>query len=49
MDFERYRGATLLTPNLAEFEAVVGGCDTDEILVDRAEALRESLISMGYS
>ena len=43
VDFERYRGATLLTPNLAEFEAVVGGCDTDEILVDRAEALRASL------
>ena len=42
-DFERYRGATLLTPNLAEFEAVVGGCDTDETLVDRAEALRASL------
>ena len=43
VDFERYRGATLLTPNLAEFEAVVGGCDTDEALVDRAEALRVSL------
>ena len=43
VDFERYRGATLLTPNLAEFEAIVGGCDTDEILVDRAEALRASL------
>ncbi|TNH04297.1 bifunctional D-glycero-beta-D-manno-heptose-7-phosphate kinase/D-glycero-beta-D-manno-heptose 1-phosphate adenylyltransferase HldE [Testudinibacter sp. TR-2022] len=25
-DFERYRGATLLTPNLSEFEAVVGHC-----------------------
>lgn len=25
-DFERYRGATLLTPNLSEFEAVVGRC-----------------------
>ena len=23
-DFERYRGATLLTPNMSEFEAVVG-------------------------
>ncbi len=43
LDFERYRGATLLTPNLAEFEAVVGRCDTDETLVERAEALRESL------
>ena len=43
LDFERYRGATLLTPNLAEFEAVVGRCDTDETLVKRAEALRASL------
>jgi len=43
LDFERYRGATLLTPNLAEFEAVVGRCDTDETLVERAEALRASL------
>ncbi len=29
-DFERYRGATLLTPNMSEFEAVVGSCETDE-------------------
>ena len=43
LDFDRYRGATLLTPNLAEFEAVVGHCDTDETLVERAEALRASL------
>jgi len=43
LDFERYRGATLLTPNLSEFEAVVGRCDTDETLVERAEALRSSL------
>jgi D-beta-D-heptose 7-phosphate kinase/D-beta-D-heptose 1-phosphate adenosyltransferase len=30
-DFERYRGATLLTPNLSEFEAV-GGQDEAEIV-----------------
>lgn len=35
-DFERYRGATLLTPNLSEFEAVVGKCKTEEELVERA-------------
>ncbi|WP_373820380.1 bifunctional D-glycero-beta-D-manno-heptose-7-phosphate kinase/D-glycero-beta-D-manno-heptose 1-phosphate adenylyltransferase HldE [Glaesserella sp.] len=29
-DFERYRGATLLTPNMSEFEAVVGVCKDDE-------------------
>ncbi|WP_300004473.1 bifunctional D-glycero-beta-D-manno-heptose-7-phosphate kinase/D-glycero-beta-D-manno-heptose 1-phosphate adenylyltransferase HldE [uncultured Cedecea sp.] len=38
-DFERYRGATLLTPNLAEFEAVVGKCHSEEQLVTRGMAL----------
>ncbi|MDG6786653.1 bifunctional D-glycero-beta-D-manno-heptose-7-phosphate kinase/D-glycero-beta-D-manno-heptose 1-phosphate adenylyltransferase HldE [Glaesserella parasuis] len=32
-DFERYRGATLLTPNMSEFEAVARHCrDEDEIV-----------------
>lgn len=34
-DFERYRGATLLTPNMAEFEAVVGHCATDDEIVTK--------------
>jgi D-beta-D-heptose 7-phosphate kinase/D-beta-D-heptose 1-phosphate adenosyltransferase len=38
-DFEKYRGATLLTPNLSEFEAVVGECKTDQELVERGLAL----------
>lgn len=38
-DFERYRGATLLTPNLSEFEAVVGRCKGDEELVSRGMKL----------
>ena len=38
-DFARYRGATLLTPNLGEFEAVVGTCQTDEDIEQRARAL----------
>lgn len=43
-DFEPYRGATVLTPNLAEFEAVVGPCGTDDDkLVRRAERLRKHL------
>ncbi len=42
-DLERYRGATLLTPNLSEFEAVVGHCESEEQLLQRGEALRESL------
>lgn len=40
-DFHRYQGATLLTPNLSEFEAVVGKCATDEQLVERGLALLE--------
>jgi len=42
-DFERYRGATLLTPNLSEFEAVVGDCSNEHILVQKGADLLESL------
>ena len=42
-DFERYRGATVLTPNQGELEAVVGACDDDETLIRRAVALRREL------
>src|SRR3569623_1588706 len=38
-DFGIYRGATLVTPNLAEFEAVVGHCRSEDELVDRGMAL----------
>lgn len=38
-DFERYRGATLITPNLSEFEAVVGPAQDDETLVTKARSL----------
>ncbi|HKM95232.1 MAG TPA: bifunctional D-glycero-beta-D-manno-heptose-7-phosphate kinase/D-glycero-beta-D-manno-heptose 1-phosphate adenylyltransferase HldE [Buttiauxella sp.] len=38
-DFSRYRGATLLTPNLSEFEAIVGKCKNDEELVERGMKL----------
>lgn len=40
-DFTRYHGATLLTPNFKEFEAVVGPCPTDAILVEKAEKLMQ--------
>ncbi|MCW8330354.1 bifunctional D-glycero-beta-D-manno-heptose-7-phosphate kinase/D-glycero-beta-D-manno-heptose 1-phosphate adenylyltransferase HldE [Photobacterium sp. SDRW27] len=40
-DFERYRGATLLTPNLSEFEAVVGKVGSDEELVEKGLGLIE--------
>jgi len=40
---EKYRGATLLTPNLSEFESIVGHCATDEELVEKGDALRDRL------
>jgi D-beta-D-heptose 7-phosphate kinase/D-beta-D-heptose 1-phosphate adenosyltransferase len=38
-EFDRYRGASVLTPNLGEFEAVVGPCEDDEALVHQGRAL----------
>jgi len=42
-DFEKYRGATLLTPNRAEFEAVCGSWKTEQELVDKGLTLINSL------
>ncbi len=42
-DFARYRGATVLTPNLAEFEAVVGKVGSTGEIAAQGEALREAL------
>ncbi len=42
-DFSRYRGATLITPNFGEFEAVVGSCTDEQDVARRAEALRRGL------
>ncbi len=42
-EFEKYRGASLLTPNQSEFEAVVGVCDTEEELVSRARKMIDDL------
>jgi D-beta-D-heptose 7-phosphate kinase / D-beta-D-heptose 1-phosphate adenosyltransferase len=42
-NFEPYRGATLLTPNLTEFEAVVGVCRNEQALVDKGAELLEQL------
>lgn len=42
-DFSHYRGATVITPNMSEFEAVVGHCASDEEIVRKGEALREQL------
>lgn len=38
-DFSRYRGATLLTPNLSEFEAVAGRCKNEDELVARGHQM----------
>jgi len=42
-DFSAYRGATLLTPNRGEFEAVVGVCRDEDEFAARAKALCEEL------
>lgn len=42
-DFTRYHGATILTPNFHEFEAVVGKCATEQEVVDKGEALMREL------
>ncbi len=42
-DFSRYAGATLITPNRAELEAVKGKADTEEVLAAQVESLRDSL------
>ena len=42
-DFDKYRHADLLTPNLAEFEAVVGPCQSQAELEKKGKALLERL------
>ena len=43
VDFSRYRGATLITPNLAEFEAVVGPCADEAALAQKGKQLLQEL------
>ncbi len=42
-DFIKYRGATIITPNQSEFEAVAGPCDDNDALVTRGLRLIEDL------
>lgn len=42
-NFERYRGATLLTPNMSEFEAIVGRCKNNKDVEEKGMQLLESL------
>ena len=41
-DFSKYTGATLLTPNMSEFEAVVGRCTSeDEVVSGATQIIRD--------
>jgi rfaE bifunctional protein kinase chain/domain len=42
-DYARYKGATLITPNRAEFREVAGSWKTENDLTRKAEALRREL------
>ncbi|MCF6767191.1 bifunctional D-glycero-beta-D-manno-heptose-7-phosphate kinase/D-glycero-beta-D-manno-heptose 1-phosphate adenylyltransferase HldE [Thiotrichales bacterium 19S11-10] len=42
-DFEPYRGATMITPNMKEFEAVVGACKDENDIRLKALALIKTL------
>jgi D-beta-D-heptose 7-phosphate kinase / D-beta-D-heptose 1-phosphate adenosyltransferase len=42
-DFSRYRQASIITPNLSEFEAVVGECREDSELIERGQNLIAAL------
>ena len=42
-NFWCYRNASVITPNMGEFEAVVGSCPDESTVRERGEALRERL------
>jgi rfaE bifunctional protein kinase chain/domain len=42
-DWERYRGAHLITPNRAELKEVVGGWNSEDQLTAKAQQIREQL------
>ena len=42
-DFQKYMGATIITPNLAEFESVVGASKNEQELVDKGLGLVRDL------
>jgi rfaE bifunctional protein kinase chain/domain len=42
-DYNRYRGATMITPNRAEFREVAGSWKSEEELASKAQRLREDL------
>ena len=42
-DYSRYKGATLITPNMKEFETVAGHCASESEFIIKAHALRAEL------
>ena len=42
-DFDKYRGATAITPNQGEFEAIAGVCEDDAALVAAGNSMVDSL------
>jgi len=40
-DFTKYQGATLITPNMKEFEEVVGPCRNDKEIIEKAQKLAQ--------
>ena len=42
-DFSKYRGATVITPNLSEFESIVGHCASEEELASKGLQLLKDL------
>jgi D-beta-D-heptose 7-phosphate kinase/D-beta-D-heptose 1-phosphate adenosyltransferase len=42
-DFSQYRGVSLITPNLSEFEAIVGKCCDRSVLIERGVRLHQEL------
>jgi rfaE bifunctional protein kinase chain/domain len=42
-DYSRYRGATVITPNRAELQEVIGRWHSEEELLNKAQALRQEL------
>ena len=42
-NFSRYRGATMITPNLSEFEAVAGACNQSDEKISNAAKVMHGL------
>jgi D-beta-D-heptose 7-phosphate kinase/D-beta-D-heptose 1-phosphate adenosyltransferase len=42
-DFNKYLGATILTPNISEFEEIVGKCNSDEEIEEKGTNLLNNL------